>query len=321
MAAAQDQSQQRVELFYTQWTKLCLKGQNNEPNAKQVCFTGKDARIESGTRVATAVLIEPEGEPKKLLRIMLPQGMQLVHGTRVIIDQDQPMTAPYVSCVTNGCFADYDASAELDRQNEKGAGPHCPGHHSSGQPVSMVLPLADFAKAYDGPPTNPKVVEEQKRKLQETLQRRDQARKKQESYNEPCDPYKRCLGMVTLQARTRSGGSGGPAERGPAYVRSFCRESVRANGKAEWCKNGGAFAGGGNVPNLHASSLAKTANQENVNTVICIKPVFTEEHRLRATIDGTPQKTDQVAAAINYLHERYCRLYVVGTFRTVGLAI
>jgi len=307
MAAAQDRSQQRVELFYTQWTKFCLKGQNNEANAKQVCFTIKDARIESGTRVVAAVLIEPEGEPKKLLRITLPQGMQIVHGTRVIIDRDQPMTAPYVSCGTNGCFADYDASADLIDKMKKGRGLVVQAINSSGQPVSIALPLADFVKAYDGPPTDPKVVEEQVRKLQQTLQGRDQARKKQESYNEPCDPYKRCLGMVTLQARTRSGGSGGPAELGPAYVQSFCRDSVRRIGKAEWCKNVGAFAGGGNAPNLHASSPAKTANRENVNTVICIKPVFTEERRLRGTIDGNPQTTDQVAVKINYLHARYCR--------------
>jgi hypothetical protein len=44
------------------------------------------------------------------------------------------------------------------------------------------MPLADFAKAYDGPPTDPKVFEEQQKKLQEELQRRaDEARKKLES--------------------------------------------------------------------------------------------------------------------------------------------
>ncbi len=44
------------------------------------------------------------------------------------------------------------------------------------------MPLADFAKAYDGPPTDPKVFEEQQKKLQDELQRRaDEARKKLES--------------------------------------------------------------------------------------------------------------------------------------------
>jgi invasion protein IalB len=181
-APAQGEQQQQVQLIYSPWTKFCLKGQNNDPNAKQVCFTGKDARIESGMPVVAAVLIEPEGEPKKLLRVTLPLGMQLVHGTRVIVDQNQPMTAPYVICFTNGCMADYDASADLIAKMKKGQGLVIQAINSTGQPISLVLPLADFAKAYDGPPTDPKVFEEQQKKLQEELQRRaDEARKKLES--------------------------------------------------------------------------------------------------------------------------------------------
>jgi invasion protein IalB len=182
-APAQGQGeQQQVQLIYSPWTKFCLKGQNNEPNAKQVCFTGKDARIESGMPVVAAVLIEPEGEPKKLLRVTLPLGMQLIHGTRVIVDQNQPMTAPYVICFTNGCMADYDASGDLIGKLKKGQGLAIQAINSTGQPISLVLPLADFAKAYDGPPTDPKVFEEQQKKLQDELQRRaDEARKKLES--------------------------------------------------------------------------------------------------------------------------------------------
>jgi invasion protein IalB len=181
-APAQGEQQQQVQLIYSPWTKFCLKGQNNDPNAKQVCFTGKDARIESGMPVVAAVLIEPEGEPKKLLRVTLPLGMQLVHGTRVIVDQNQPMTAPYVICFTNGCMADYEATADLIAKMKKGQGLVIQAINSTGQPISLVLPLADFGKAYDGPPTDPKVFEEQQKKLQDELQRRaDEARKKLES--------------------------------------------------------------------------------------------------------------------------------------------
>jgi len=177
-----DQQQQPVQLIYSPWTKFCLKQQNNDPNAKQVCFTGKDARIESGMPVVAAVLIEPEGDAKKILRVTLPLGMQLIHGTRVIIDQNQPMTAPYVICFTNGCMADYDASGgDLITKLKKGQGLAIQAINSTGQPISLVLPLSDFAKAYDGPPTDPKVFEEQQKKLQEELQRRaDEARKKLE---------------------------------------------------------------------------------------------------------------------------------------------
>jgi invasion protein IalB len=178
-APAQGQGNEQVQLIYSPWTKFCLKGQ--EANAKQVCFTGKDARIESGMPVVAAVLIEPEGEPKKILRVTLPLGMQLVHGTRVIIDQNQPMTAPYVICFTNGCMADYEASADMITKMKGGQGMVVQAINSTGQPISLVLPLSDFAKAYDGPPTDPKVFEEQQKKLQDELQRRaDEARKKLE---------------------------------------------------------------------------------------------------------------------------------------------
>jgi invasion protein IalB len=175
----QAQGNDQVQLIFSPWTKFCLKGQ--EANAKQVCFTGKDARIESGMPVVAAVLIEPEGEPKKILRVTLPLGMQLVHGTRVIIDQNQPMTAPYVICFTNGCMADYETSPDMITKMKSGQGLVVQAINSTGQPISLVLPLTDFAKAYDGPPTDPKVFEEQQKKLQEELQRRaDEARKKLE---------------------------------------------------------------------------------------------------------------------------------------------
>ena len=175
----------QVQLVFSPWTKFCLKGQPGQtpdPNAKEVCFTGKDARVESGQPVAAAVVIEPQGQEKKMLRITLPLGMQLVHGTRLIIDQNQPMTAPYVICFTNGCMADYEATAETISKLKKGKGLVLQAINATGQPISVVMPLADFAKAYEGPPTDPKVFEEQQKKLQEELQRRaDEARKKLES--------------------------------------------------------------------------------------------------------------------------------------------
>jgi invasion protein IalB len=170
---------QQPQLIYSPWTKFCLKGQ--EANAQQVCFTGKDGRIESGMPVIAAVLIEPEGEAKKVLRVTLPLGMQLPQGTRVIVDQGQPMNAPYVICFTNGCMADYEASSELIGKLKKGQGLVVQGINSQGQPISLVLPLNDFGKAYDGPPTDPKVFEEQQKKLQDDLQKRaEEARKKLE---------------------------------------------------------------------------------------------------------------------------------------------
>src|SRR5580698_4207341 len=172
--------QQQVQLIYSPWTKFCLKGQ--DADAKQVCFTGKDARIESGMPVVAAVLIEPEGEPKKILRVTLPLGMQLVHGTRVIVDNNAPAQSPYVICFQNGCMSDYDVTPDMVANMKKGQNLVVQAISSNGQPVTLALPLSDFAKAYDGPPTDPKVFEENQKKLQEELQKRaDEARKKLEA--------------------------------------------------------------------------------------------------------------------------------------------
>jgi invasion protein IalB len=179
-AAGGQPPEQQVQLIYAPWTKFCLKGQ--DANAKQVCFTGKDGRIESGQPVIAAVIIEPEGETKKILRVTLPLGMQLVHGTRVIVDSNPPAQSPYVICFQNGCMSDYEVTPELLANLKKGQNLVVQAINSNGAPLTLPLPLADFAKAYDGPPTDPKVFEETQKKLQEELQKRaEEARKKLEA--------------------------------------------------------------------------------------------------------------------------------------------
>ena len=179
-AAGAPSQDQQVQLIYAPWTKFCLKGQ--DANAKQVCFTGKDGRIESGQPVIAAVIIEPEGEPKKILRVTLPLGMQLIHGTRVIVDSGAPMQSPYVICFANGCMSDYEVTPELLANMKKGQNLVVQAINSNGAPLTLPLPLAEFAKAYDGPPTDPKVFEETQKKLQEELQKRaEEARKKLEA--------------------------------------------------------------------------------------------------------------------------------------------
>ena len=170
---------QQLPLVYSPWTKIC--GKDQQPNSKEVCLVIKEARLETGQFVAGAVLVEPEGDPKKMLRVTLPLGMQLQQGTRVIIDQGNPVARPYVICFPNGCMSDYDADGDMVGKLKKGQGLIVQAINAGGQPISLTLPLADFAKAYDGPPTDPKVLEEQQKKLQEELQKKaEEARKKLE---------------------------------------------------------------------------------------------------------------------------------------------
>jgi hypothetical protein len=83
-------------------------------------------------------------------------------------------------------MADYEASTELIGKLKKGQGLAIQGINGAGTAVTLTVPLGDFAKAYEGPPTDPKVFEEQQKKLQEELQKRaDDARKKLEGQQAP----------------------------------------------------------------------------------------------------------------------------------------
>ena len=167
------------KLVYSPWTKLCGKGQ--EPNAPQVCFTGKDVHTEFGAPAVAVVLIEPEGAPRKLVRITLPLGLSLQHGTRIILDQQQPIGGPYFACLSNGCMADYEATPELIAKMKTGQTLTVQAVTMMNTALSFPLPLADFAKANEGPPTDPKVFEEQQKKVQEELQKKaEELRKKLE---------------------------------------------------------------------------------------------------------------------------------------------
>ena len=132
--------EQQVQLIYAPWTKFCLKGQ--DAGAKQVCFTGKDGRIELGQPVIAAVIIEPEGEPKKILRATLPLGMQLVHGTRIIVDSQsaaaeslRDLLRAMAACPTTR------RPPELLASMKKGQNLVVQAINSNGAPLTLPLPL------------------------------------------------------------------------------------------------------------------------------------------------------------------------------------
>ncbi|MGA8423683.1 MAG: invasion associated locus B family protein, partial [Pseudolabrys sp.] len=166
------------QLMYSPWMKVCGKGPDTQN--KQVCVITKDGRLENGMPVAIVQLFEPEGG-QKVLRVTVPLGMQLSHGTRMLIDQGQPAQSPYSICFPVGCMADFQVTDDLIGKMKKGQNIIVQAINMQGTPISLPLPLSDFAKAYDGPATDPKAFEEQQRKLQEELQKKaDEARKKLE---------------------------------------------------------------------------------------------------------------------------------------------
>ena len=167
------------QLIYSQWIKFCV-GPDGQPadqkdpaiKSKQICLTGLDGRTESGVPLVAVATIDPPAEGKKILRVTLPVGMHLQHGTRVIVDETQPMTAPYVVCFANGCISDYELTADTLGKVKKGKIAYVQGINYQGGAMTFQVPLTEFAKAFDGAPTDPKVLEDRQKKLEEELKKK-----------------------------------------------------------------------------------------------------------------------------------------------------
>ena len=157
-AAPADVTQNSRQMIFSPWTRYCAKGpteQSSEIRAKEVCFTAADGHLVSGQKLVIALLIGPVGSETKLLRVTLPLGVALVPGARIAIDENEAMTAPYVACLPkNGCMADYKADADLIEKLKNGRVLAIQAF-DKGKPISFTLPLTGFAKAYDGPASDP----------------------------------------------------------------------------------------------------------------------------------------------------------------------
>jgi invasion protein IalB len=155
--------QQQVQMIFSPWARYCAKGsteQSSEVRTKEVCFTAADGHLTPGQKLVIALLIEPEGGDTKLLRVTLPLGVALVPGARIVIDEKEAMTAPYVACLPkNGCMADYKADADLIEKLKKGRSLAIQAF-DKGKPISFTLPLTGFAKAYEGPASDPTGLQE-----------------------------------------------------------------------------------------------------------------------------------------------------------------
>jgi invasion protein IalB len=166
-------------LVFSNWTKVCLKSQ--ESGGKTMCRTGRDGRLESGAPMVGAVITEMEGEQRKMLQVMLPLGILLPRGTRVLIDSDEQaaIVLPIIVCAGGGCMAQAEASADMIAKLKKGQNLYVQAYSMQQSVITLAVPLADFAKAYDGPPTDPKEVEEKNKKMQEQLEKAGKERMQQ----------------------------------------------------------------------------------------------------------------------------------------------
>src|SRR5689334_14248016 len=90
----------------TPWRKVCFN--NQQTQFKKVCDTRAEARKKAdGSLLASVELIEREDDPKKIIRVTFPLGMQLLRGTRLLVAGIDIQTSAFIQCTAAGCMSDY----------------------------------------------------------------------------------------------------------------------------------------------------------------------------------------------------------------------
>jgi len=170
--APQQPSVTRVELKPMQksWTKVCGKDPGVE---KQICYTTRDfGQDENQPPVLALAVYDPEGEKTKVVRLLLPVGLLLQAGFRFSVDKSATQEGSFEICFPNGCFAQAQIDQNTVNRIKRGNEMNVFVRNQVGNEVSFVVPLDGFAKAFDGPPIDPKVLEAQQKALQDQLEKR-----------------------------------------------------------------------------------------------------------------------------------------------------
>ena len=172
--AAPPQGPQRVDLQPAQanWTKVCGKDQAAN---KEVCYTTRDFGVEANqTPVLAMAVYDIKGDDTRIVRFLMPVALMLKPGFRFAVDKGSLQEGTFEICFPNGCFAESRVKGPVIDALKKGQMVSVIVKNQVGNEVTFVLPMGGFAPAFDGPPIDPKVLEEQQRQMQEALQKKAQ---------------------------------------------------------------------------------------------------------------------------------------------------
>lgn len=163
--------QVKPEPSQTAWTKVCGKDQAAN---KEICYTTRDFVSDQGQPVLAAAIYDVKGDPNKIVRFLMPLGLLLQPGIRFGVDNAQPTAGRFAICFPNGCFAEATVKDDFINAMKKGTTLSISVQNQGAREVSFAIPLTDFAKGFDGPAIDPKVLEEQQKQLQDELAKRQE---------------------------------------------------------------------------------------------------------------------------------------------------
>lgn len=151
------------------WVKLCGEDKNAK---KEICFTQRELRTETGQFLASAGVREVKGEARKILLLQTPVGMLIQPGMRVQVDKGKQEAAKYTICFPNACFAELPINDAFVSSMKKGDEVILTTLNQQAKAVNFKLSLKGFTASYDGPAIDTAALQRQQQELQAELQRK-----------------------------------------------------------------------------------------------------------------------------------------------------
>jgi len=190
-AVAQDE--QKTKKSNAAWVKLCEEAPSlkKEGEKLNVCLTHHE-RIDGNTGrvLVSAAIRKVEGRDRQSLMVMVPLGMALPAGVQAKIDDNDPIKLQYTLCHAGGCTAETQATDKIIEQFKAGEKIIVAAVNLSGKPIGFPVPLSGFTKAYTGEPVDNEKYRSARKKLMQTIRKRqiammkkarEEAKKKKEA--------------------------------------------------------------------------------------------------------------------------------------------
>lgn len=170
----------KSEPSQAEWTKVCGK---DGGSGTDICYTTRDFVSDQGQPVLAVAVYEMRNPATKqevrVVRYLLPLGLLLQPGIRFTVDGQQGTAGKFAVCFPNGCFAEAGGvDSAVVAAMKKGTTLSVSVQNQTQREVTFAVPLAGFGKAFDGPAMDPKVLEEQQKKLQSELEKRSEDMRK-----------------------------------------------------------------------------------------------------------------------------------------------
>ena len=151
------------------WNKLCGEDARTK---KQVCFTVRELRTDSGQFLASAGVREVDGETRKILLVQTPVAMLLQPGIRVQVDQNTQVPGKYTICMPNACFAEIPINDDFTASMKKGKDLIITTQNQQAKALNFPISLSGFTASYEGPAIDTAALQRQREQLASEVQRK-----------------------------------------------------------------------------------------------------------------------------------------------------